>query len=247
MIGVFLTQSHVAAYEVAWRVSGMVMLLSYSISITIFPQISEWDVNDQREKIARLIPKSVTGSLLLVFPAIVGAALLDTEILLYLFGEEYTIANLVLVVLLVSKVPDAVNAVLGRVLLGMDRPDLLARAVGAFMVLNMVLNVVLIQYFGLIGAAVATGGSFLVNATLTAYYLRQLVPIRFDYPDLAVIAGAALAMGAVLYLSRQVIPVTSLVSLVLLVAGGGIVYFPLLLGSRDIRQRVLTVVRSLPQ
>lgn len=245
VIGLFLTQSHVAAYEVAWRIAGVVMLLSRSIASTIFPQVSDWDVKDKQEKISNILPSAVTGSLLLVFPAIIGGAILNTELLQYLFGPEFVIASSVLIVLLAAKIPEGAHAIFGQVLLGVDRPDLVARAVSAFIVINVVLNVVLINAIGLVGAAIATGISFTINAGLTVYYLRTLMTISINWKDILGSVFASLGMGILLHGIQLVLPVESVATLLIMVAIGGVIYLSLLLTIPNMRRRFTTVTSSI--
>lgn len=244
VIGLFLTGSAVTAYEIAWRITGLIMLLSRSIARTIFPQISQWDAEGDWDSIERVIPNAIAGGLLLVIPAIVGAAIFGERILRFVFGPEVAVAALPLFILMVGKIPEAVNVVLGPVLLGMNRPDLAARAVGAFIAVNVALNFVLVQLFGLTGAAVATVVAFTINASLVAYYLSKFLTIRLDYRLVGVSVLAALVMGAVLVSVQYVVPVETLPALVAMIGIGVICYGSALLLSPSIRDQMIRAVKS---
>ena len=135
--------------------------------------------------------------------------------------------------------------VFGRVLLGIDRPDLAAIAVGLFIVLNLVLNVVLINLIGITGAAIATSLSFAVNAGVTAYYLNRELEIRIHWRDLATITLASIVMGAVIFVTQQIVPVTSLVAVVGMVGFGAVLYLSLLLLSPAFRQKFRSTAGAL--
>lgn len=242
LIGLFLSPTAVTAYEIVWRVSKMIMLLSQSIARSLFPQISSWDAEGELAAIEQVIPTAITGGLLLVVPAIVGAALLGEEILRLVFGPAVTIATVPLVILMVGKVPEAVNNVLSRVLLGVNRPDLTARAAAVFVGLNLVLNLLLIPAFGLSGAAVATTVSFTINAVLVAYYLSRFVTIRVDYRTAGTSVLATLVMGALLVSALRIVSVDSLPTLVAMVVAGAVLYFAALLLSPSVREQVGHVI-----
>lgn len=225
VIGLFLTQTAVTAYEAAWLLADTVMILSRAIGNTIFPQVSDWDANGARLSIESVIPDALTGSVLLVIPATVGAVLLGEEVLGLVFGSELVVAAAALSVLMAGKLGEAVNAVVGRVLLGVDRPDLTARSAVVFMATNVALNFLLVEPFGLVGAAVATSLAFFVNVGLNTVFLSRFMRIRVPAREVSYCLGAAALMGVVVWVLERAIGVSSLPELLFLVALGAAVYF----------------------
>lgn len=245
IIGLILSQSFVAAYEVAWRITVAVTLLSQSIATTIFPQISEWDANEDTAAIERVVPSALVGSLLLIVPAIFGVALLGDDILLLVFGDEFTAAGAAFVILMLGKVPESINNVVSQILLGMDRPALVARAVGLFIVLNVILNVVLTTYFGLAGAAAATTFSFSVMLLLILNYVTTLIDLKIAWLDHAISIIAALGMTGGLLILQMFVDIDSLSRLLAAICLGGGLYFGLLLIPNRTRKRTLEFMQSL--
>jgi O-antigen/teichoic acid export membrane protein len=237
VIGFFLTQAHVAAYEMAWRVSGVVVLLSYAIGLNMFPQVSDWSTNDALERAERVVPEAITGSILFVIPAIVGAWFLGNDILRLVFGPEFTIATAALIVLLVGKLFEATNNVYAPVLQGLDRPELLARSAVVFLILNVVLNVVLIQFFGLVGAALATSAALAVYVGLNSRYVSRFLDFRSPSRETAALTLGALIMGIPLWVTRNAITIDTLPRLALVISIGGVVYFSVLSLTPRFRQR----------
>ncbi|WP_136592344.1 flippase [Salinigranum halophilum] len=226
IIGLFLTQADVGAYEVAWRVAAVTILFSRAISATMFPQISAWDSSGVQENIERVLPKLITPSLLLVIPAFFGTLLYSNEILGFVFGGEYTIAAIPLMILMLDKITEAVQVVFGRALQAVNRPDLAARATTVGVLLNLVLNFLLIRQFGLIGAAVATTVASLVGGVvLHGYYLSQIIELRVPYNEIASSVVAAVAMLVVLLLlNQEILAVNRLSDLMISITSGAIVY-----------------------
>lgn len=246
LIGLFLTQSHVGAYEMAWRVTSVVLLLSRSIASSIFPQVSQWSAEDAREQIEALLPEALTPSLILVIPAFFGTVLLSKEILGLVFGPEYTIATLALVVLMFDQVVEGGQVIFGRSLQAVNRPDLAARATVVGVVLNLVLNLVLIDQFGITGAAVATMVASLVSGLLLhTFYLSRLVSIRVPYRELGGCVLAAVGMTLLLYVITSKVAVDSVLTLVLVIAGGAVSYGAFLFVFPAIRRKVLSASRAL--
>lgn len=246
IIGLFLTQSHVGAYEMAWRVTSVVILLSRSIATSIFPQVSQWSAGDAHEKIEALLPEALTPSLILVVPAFFGTLLLAEEILGLVFGPEYTIAALALVILMFDQVTEGGQIILGRALQAVDRPDLAARATLVSVGLNLVLNVALVVEFGITGAAVATMVSSLVGGlALHALYLSRLITIEVPYREIGGCVGAAVGMALLLRAVIPIVVVDGLPELVAVIVAGVATYAVGLLVFPAIRRKVLSQSRAL--
>lgn len=224
IIGVFLTQAHVSAYEIAWRITSIVMVFSSAIATTIFPQVSQWDAAGAREKIESLIPKAVTPPLMLVIPAFCGTVVFSREILGLMFGSEYMTAWFVLIILMGEKILQSVHIILGRALQGINRPDLAAKAGVIAMVINIVLNVVLVVQYGIIGAATATALSFGVNSLLHAYYLSKFMIINIPYSRIASAIVASFGMSIILVVVRSALPIDTLLKLSAIISLGVILY-----------------------
>ncbi|ELY67057.1 flippase [Natrinema versiforme] len=238
VIGIFLTQVHVGAYEVAWRISVAVVLLSEATATAIFPQVSKWNAQNAAAKIERIIPDATTASLALVIPAFFGALLFSRDILRIVFGSEFEIAWLVLIILLLEKVFQAIHMVMGRSLQAIDRPDLAARATMVSIVANLGLNVSFVWAFGLTGAAVAT----LIAATLSSYlhvrYLERFLTIRVDQSEIGWCIVSALGMVAVLSVVTFYIPIETIPQLGGVITSGAIFYGLFLLLSPSIRSKL---------
>ncbi|MFB6225436.1 MAG: polysaccharide biosynthesis C-terminal domain-containing protein, partial [Candidatus Paceibacteria bacterium] len=233
IIGFFLTQTHVGAYEAAWRITVVVILLSKSISTAMFPQMSRWDTNDSSSQIESAIREAIAPSLLVVIPSFFGILLFSSQILRFVFGSEFEIAWLALIVLMGEKIIQSVHMILGRSLQAIDQPNLAARAGVIAIVINLILNLLLIPKFGIVGAALATTISFTCNSTLHAYYLSQFISIELPYIRIAGIVGASIGMSVILRITQSIVGLSNLVHLIIIILLGIIsfIVFSLLIPS----------------
>jgi len=236
MIGFFLTPAAAGTYEIAWRVASTFRVVSGSIGGTIFPQVSAWDAEGELDPIEKLIPKAITPSLMLAIPAFFGSVLFSEEILGVVFGTEYAVASVVLVVLMADTIPQSIQVIVGNTLQAIDRPDLAARASIISTGVNIALNLVLIWQFGIIGAAVATGIASLVNDLLHYYYLSDQIYVRLPWRATAIFVTGSVAMSAVLLTATTQLDPDSLPTLFFLIALGGIAYFSLIALSPTVRE-----------
>lgn len=224
IIGLLLTQSAVGVYEIAWRITAVVMLFSTAISTTLYPQVSKWDAEDATEHIEQILPKAIVVPLFFSIPAFFGTVVLSRDILGLVFGPEYAAGWLVLIVLMSEKSFQSVYTILGRTLQGIDRPDLAAKAITVTIGLNLVLNVVLIWEFGIVGAAVATAAAFAANCVIHYYYTSRFVTIRIPFTRVVGATVAGIGMAFVLWGMQTLVTIDTLPRLGFAVCLGVAVY-----------------------
>ncbi|NKE36513.1 flippase [Natronococcus sp. JC468] len=245
LISVFMTPAAVAAYEFAWRISQIFKVLIGAIGETIFPQISAWDANDSVRQLEAMIPQAITPGLVLVIPATAGAWLLGEEMLGIFFGTEYTIAASALVILLAGKGPRMVRAVVGKCLLGIDRADRVTIGALVDITANLVLNIVLIQAFGLAGAALGTTLSLLIGLGVRWWFLSQELTVTIEWASAVWAVGGSVVMFLVLWLALTFVEISGLVTLLLAIAGGAAVYFATLSLNERFRADAQSLFRTL--
>lgn len=247
VIGFFLQQVHVGAYEVAWRVAGLTMLFSYSIKSTIFPQMSAWDSHDESEKIQNLLSDSFTPSLFFVLPAILGVIILGPEILGTVFKSEFEIAWLPLILLLGQKIVVGAGMQFEAALKAINRPDYVAVGTIFGVILNIVLNVILVWNLGFIGAALATTLASTAYFSLLYYYLSNYINVRIPKMELGWITFAASIMGIMVWFTTIWISTESILGLISVVMFGALIYAFFALSHRGIRRRLFEVSHRLVQ
>lgn len=243
VIGFFLTQTQVGAYEIAWRVTAISLLFSKAIAGTIFPQVSEWKSKDLDERIGGIITQSITPTLFFVIPAFLGTAVFSEEILTIVFGEEYAIAAVVLVLLMCDKVFQSVQLLIGRSLQAIDKPNLAAQAAIISLVVNILLNIVFVIEFGILGAALATVISSLLNDLLHFIYLRRFISFRFPRREILECLSASGMMAIILYGISVTYAIQSIGKLISSIVFGIVVYIIAVFLMPNLRDRLFDTLR----
>lgn len=224
IIGLFLTPTAVSAYEIAWRIASVARLMPKAIGTASFPQISQWHSQGEMDNINNLINKSIVPSLVLAIPIFMGSVITARPLIEYIFGTEYTIAGLALTILLAQKVVYSIYFVLSRLLHGINKPKAAAKAKVISVLVNLGLNLPLVYYFGITGAAVATTISFLANTWLIHSYLNTSIEITFPNNKIAWMFISSIIMVSLLYGSMTTVPITSIQNLVIYILFGAVIY-----------------------
>lgn len=196
ILGVFVPNGLIGVYSVCWNIASFLTIFGSSINTTLFPEISQLDQQDNEEEIAVLLRKSIQYTGMFVIPGLFGGVLLGGRIL-KLYGPDFTIGTEVLPLLIVAVWVFDYQKQLTNVLKGMDRPDLDFRVNGVFIGSNVVLNVVLIQLIGWIGAAVATVLSSFLSMVYAYYVVGQIIEVVLPYREVGKQILASVLMSAV--------------------------------------------------
>jgi O-antigen/teichoic acid export membrane protein len=230
------SKADVGVYETAWMVSVVTLLAARAIGVSLAPTVTRWHEDGDTERIEQAFSTGITFGLLLVVPAVVGAAVVGDEVLATLYGFDR--GGTVLLLLLVGQLAAAVKNITQNTLFGIDRPEHVFWTNVATLAANVALNLLLIPRYGMYGAAAATASTATVAAVSQYGYLRRYLTPRVDLELLGWQVAAALAMGLVVAVLAEPVPLGSEVWLVALVAFGAVVYAGGLLTNPDLRGRV---------
>jgi len=200
-------------------VSLLVIFVSRSIGQVIFPQISQWNARNETSKIEQVLAKAIIPGLVIVLPAFVGALIFSEEILIHLFGNEFAVAAPALIILVGLRFFQAIDAIYGRMVDALDRPDLTMISTIVAIVINLLLNIILIYILGILGAAIATTSAVIVKTYIDVHYMRSFIEIKIPYRILGWSFFSSVIMGVALYLFSTNIPVDSLTELLVLISG----------------------------
>lgn len=244
LIGFFLSQTEVGGYEVAWRIGAIVTVLSTTIGSTIFPQISYWKSENERGKISSLVSKTIVPSLILVLPSLVGVTILSKSILTIIFGKEFGFASEVLVIFMFINIFQAIAAVSARSVRAAGHPRIIAQFRLLSISLNIILNIVLINYIGLIGAAWATGTAIIVYTVLSYKYLDKIINIEFPTRKIIWCGFSSLSMGTIIWVLTNDIVLDNIYTLTLMIVFGATSYFLILILYRPLRIEIIALIND---
>ncbi len=176
MLGMLRDPAEVGFYSVASRVASLALFGMQASNSIAAPLISEFHSAKSREELQGLVSRVAKLIAGISAPVLLGLLILGPWILA-LFGEEFKTAYLALVLLTLGQ---AVNASTGPVgflltMTGHERKGL--QIVTISLVVNILLNVPGIYFFGISGAAGATSVSIVVRNLLTWHASKKLLSV----------------------------------------------------------------------
>lgn len=212
MIGFFLASSDVGIYNVGLVLSGIIAIPLAGFN-QFFPPVASRlyseDDYETLESVYRLVTRwSITVAILIAIPIVVYRLPL-----LGLFGEAFRDGATVTLLFVVGQLINASAGPSNDVLTMTDHQYVVLFNHWGLAILNAVANYVLIQEFGIVGAALATAsvlGMTNIARVIEVWYLEGLFPysVKLWKPLVAAVAPVAVMVGMQSYLSGLPLLVT---------------------------------------
>lgn len=184
MIGSFLTASKAGIYNVALPTASLLVISPLALKSLFLPTITTLYAQNENLKIKQVYNTINRWVFLINLPLLSLLIIFSKQILNILFGSEYISGFLCLIVLgigyFVYSFLESSSAILG--MLRKSRIILFNSILVA--VLNIVLNIILIQKYGILGGAIATSISLIILGLLVSiegWFYTGLQPIQKGY------------------------------------------------------------------
>jgi O-antigen/teichoic acid export membrane protein len=177
MLGSLDTTESVGVYHIAKRLVGLTGVLLTVVNMTLAPLISDLASQQQWQRLQRILTKTIRGVFLFTLPF--GVILMaGGKWFLLIFGSEFTSGWSALVILCFAKLSSIAIGSVAYILSMTGHERVVGYGVGMGVIVNIGLNAILIPYWGVEGAALATLTSNLTWNLLLFYQVRQKTGLR---------------------------------------------------------------------
>ena len=182
MLGLFVSATNVGIYSVAVRILqfGQVFFMAFQPIFQSY--VAELHDKKEFERLGRLLKALTHWSVMLSLPVFLSL-LIFPAFFLHFFGNEFLIGADALSILVVAFMFSAISNLPATMIFMAGRSDLSLINNVTVLVLNATLNYLFIPRFGIVGAAVATGISFVFLCVLRivqVYRMMGAQPFRID-------------------------------------------------------------------
>ncbi len=167
MLGWFGSAADVGIYRVAVQGATLVAFGLQAANAVIAPHFAQLYAQGDMEKLQRLVTVSARVVLLAALPVTLAFVFAGDTIVAWVFGVEFAASHLPLAILALGQLANAAFGSVGFLLNMTGNESHVARVLWQTALLNVVLNGLLIPFYGMAGAAVASAISLLIwNALL---------------------------------------------------------------------------------
>jgi O-antigen/teichoic acid export membrane protein len=226
IIGIFLVSTQVGIYHAAVRVAMLLAIPLASVDSIFAPMIAEYHGRGDMVNLRRNFKVSTRWIFSLVCPLFIFILLFPAP-LLRLFGNEFTRASLVLVILSAGQLVNAATGPVGYMIMMTGHPRLTLLNTLSLALVNVSLNLLLIPRLGIAGAAIAAASSAAainILRLIEVYHLLNVHPYQWSF--LKPFASAVVAGLVTYFLYLKNAPFSS----ILLLALGISIYFTCYIG-----------------
>ena len=181
-VGYFLTAADVGYYSAATGLSKFFWVVPQAIQTISYPATSDYWAKRDIWGLQKMLDKSLKYTALALMPAGLAISLFAEDIVVMIYGTGFSQSALPLQILLAGTVIFGIGCTsIGGSLAGANRPDLSLKAAGISATANVILNVILIQEFGIIGASMAAAISLIIMASLFSIMTVRTLSVKLDF------------------------------------------------------------------
>ncbi|MFB6097514.1 MAG: polysaccharide biosynthesis C-terminal domain-containing protein [Salinibacter sp.] len=208
MLGPLAGEEAVGLYTAASKMSVQLRFVLFALTAAFSPVISELYHSDRLDALDQLYADTVRWIALGTLPLAVILIVFAPDIMT-IFGSDFREGAILLRLLAVAYIVVAGSGSVGHMLQMSDHQDFAFWVNASMAVLNVALNWVLIQGYGVVGAAIATGTAHILGNLFQLsglYYFTGIQPFRWNLWKPLAAAGAS--GGAAWLLYAQLAPPT---------------------------------------
>jgi O-antigen/teichoic acid export membrane protein len=224
LIGFFMSNADVGIYRTAFQLTSVASFTTLAFYTVLYPKISNWGTQGQVTEIEKALGRSYTYSLLLAIPTCIGGWILGDILLYYFYGASFVGGYSALLFLLPVQIVNVFMYLSTMSLAALNRPKDAFWITVIAAIANILLDIALIQFIGITGAAVATLVAMTLNALGALILLSRVISVKFEYEPVKNIVYASGIMGIFILVIRFLLPLTHVAAAFTVVIVGAVIY-----------------------
>ena len=195
------------------------------ISFVLFPTLSKLYDDNKIEEVKTHLSYSLRYFLMFAIPVTFGVSILAKQLLTILATSEFVpTGSLVIPFVALSMVLSGFYSIIGMILILVKKTKIYGLIWGMAALTNLSLNIVLVPYIGILGAAIATLISFAIATGITAYVAFRYLKFEIGWSFMLKSIAASVIMALIIWKLNPIGTLNVLVS----ISVGAVVYFVIL-------------------
>ncbi len=244
-LGLFSTSDQIAFYSLSFGVvNAAILLTATSFNSVLLPTFVELKAKKAIASIKTGYFRTTKLLALVISPVSVGIFVLSTPLVNLLFGNEFISMAIVLKILVFSMAAAAIAGSGSALIYSQNKQWFIVKFGIPLAVLNIVLCLSLIPYYGAIGAAVASSITQILAIALGTIYIVLYLKLELPKAAIAKICLSSIFMGVAIYLTYYLkFPI--IIHLLVATIFGIIIYLLLILKFKVLDKTDIEMLKSL--
>ena len=226
LLGILGSYSDVGIYEQGQKLTSILITVVSSLGAVMLPRVSNL-LSERKEKEAQnMVRFSFILYNLIIFPMIFGLIAVNEVFVKLFLGENFQDVKYVLYIIVFNLMFIGWTNILGYQVLvarSKNREFMLSTTIPAFV--SVVVNIVVIPFFGYIGASITSVAIEILVFAIQWYYSRNIINKNLLFNiDLIKIISASLLMFIAIMLCKYMLGLEGVIGLLVYIGVGGITY-----------------------
>jgi O-antigen/teichoic acid export membrane protein len=222
MIGAMMGTSFVGVYKIAISMSATLGAAIGSINRVVFPVLVS--IETKHEESVSNLNKVLKYGGFFAIPAMFGLSFFSMEIIALFFGQQYIDASYSLLILSYLCFDVFFTGALISYFSAKKEVKIISYSASLCAILNVIFNFILIPILGLVGAAIASVVSRLINLGIMLFEGKRKLGLSISFDNFQKPLLGSIFMVFVLLLLKQFIVIDNIPLLVICVGIGGFAY-----------------------
>ena len=199
LIGYFMNIKSVGIYSGVYNLSMIIIALSGPIYFVLLPKVSRLWENGEVSEVKKYFRYSMKYFLTIGIPSVFGMSILGKDLLTALATAEFTSAWILIPIITSSMLVFQTLTGVEYVYQLVEKTKITMIAVIFAAIENIVLNIIMIPFWGVLGAAVATFITYMSYTVGYFWFSRRYLKFQIDIGFAAKSLIAATVMGVVIF------------------------------------------------
>lgn len=205
IIGIILGMAYVGYYSPGYTLGNMIVMFMAPFATILTPMLSSYHDESDVKNIDITLKYSLKYLLLLSIPAVFGLSLLSKSILTLLTTPEIALNSyLITPFIAVSAFLYGVYGIISHILVIEKKTKIIGTMWIIAGLLNIILNILFVPYFGIIAAAIMTLIAYTFTFIVTLYYSLKYHKFEFDLRFILKSIAASMVMSLIIVLVNPI-------------------------------------------
>ena len=153
----FSTSNNVGIYGTVVRLTSLIILMLSVVNMVLPPMLASLYKNNNKVAIEKLLRLTATWNAFVAIPLLIIFLLYGDTILSYIFGDTFSKGYYILIILACAHTVNALTGSPGMLLQMTGKHNVLMKITIFWSVFNLLTNIIFVQFWGVVGVALATG------------------------------------------------------------------------------------------
>lgn len=242
LISILLGTMFVGYYSPAYTLGNLIQMFLYPFSILLLPLLTKHYDNKEVDKVEIFLQHSLKFFIFLAVPSVIGISVLSEQILTILTTPDIASNGfLITPFIALSALFFGIYGILSQILVLKNKTKIIGSIWFIASLFNVFLNIIIIPYFGILGAAITTLMSYVIALVLTVFYSNKFMKIYFDFKFLFKCIFTSSLLALILFLIKP----QELISMLIAVIICFLIYITMMFLLKGIKKEELKLIRTI--